>query len=255
MRDAGDPDARIQEVVTHIAAEAGKNLVAVYLVGSYRRRDALPHSDIDFTLVLCDEAPERVLSGLSRLRSTLSEKLGTDISFLCKPLSSVLKWGPGIKHEGFHLYGEDIRNRIPQPSIEEYVARLTEIAGRFSRSLRPGQVVELTDLHYPRPDDEFFGYTHEPGAGRPLGPLFGLTFIATAKIAEHGRAMVLSKLDIPRLYAEHVDDEFTPWVQELFDWGRSRWHYQIPVDEDERARLRNLCVRALAWERDFWRAR
>jgi predicted nucleotidyltransferase len=241
--------------LTGIVSEAREHLVAVYLAGSWQRGDALPDSDIDFVLVLRDEAPEEVASRLSRLRRPLSAKTGVDISLLLKPLSAVLKWAPGIKYDSLHLYGQDIRGLIPEPSIEEYVARLTEIAEHFSRSLRRGQDVHLTDLHYPRPDDEFFGYTHDPGTPKPLASLFSLTFIATAKIAKHGKRMVFSKVAIPRLYAEHVGDEFTPWIEELFHWGRILWHYTIPIEGDQRARLRGLCARAIHWERDFWMSR
>ena len=254
MPGAGTVEDRIKPALRGIVSEGGENLVAVYLTGSWQRGDALPDSDIDFVLVLRDEAPEEIASRFSRLRRSLSAKLGVDISLLLKPLSAVLEWGPGIKHDSRHLYGRDIRNQIPEPTPEQYAARLTEIAERFSRSLRHGQDVQLADLPYPRPDDEFFGYTLDPGAAKPLVPLFSLTFIATAKIARHGR-MVFSKLDIPRLYAEHVGDAFTPWIEELFSWGRHRWHYQIPVEPEGRARLRGLCARALDWERDFWTPR
>lgn len=60
--------------------------------------------------------------------------------------------------------------------------------------------------------------------------------------------LVPSKDDMPRLYSEHVNDQWTDYITEVHDLCRLQWQYAIPTDASDRVRLRGLCARTLAYE-------
>ena len=57
-----------------------------------------------------------------------------------------------------------------------------------------------------------------------------------------------SKSDCPSIYAECVNDEWTSFVQEVFEKCRYQWEQRVPIDEDGRRQLREICQRMLAYE-------
>jgi hypothetical protein len=77
----------------------------------------------------------------------------------------------------------------------------------------------------------------------------GLTWGAAAVLAIRTGQLAGTKREAIRLYREHVNDEWSALLEELFEHCKLRWRYSIPQDEADRRRLRRLCGRVLAFER------
>ncbi|MCB0062563.1 MAG: hypothetical protein KDE19_10630 [Caldilineaceae bacterium] len=76
-------------------------------------------------------------------------------------------------------------------------------------------------------------------------------WIGTALVALQGKQVVSRKSDCHRLYRHHVNDEWAPFLEELYEQCRNEWRYLIPTGARERAALRAICQRALAFENHF----
>ncbi len=48
-----------------------------------------------------------------------------------------------------------------------------------------------------------------------------------------------------------IGDEWTPFLAAVYDCCRTRWQYRIPAAPADRARLRSICARTLAFENSF----
>jgi hypothetical protein len=75
--------------------------------------------------------------------------------------------------------------------------------------------------------------------------------IATAIVALKSGRYVGKKSDSIKSYKDYVNDDWTGFLEEMYEWGRERWGYHIPEDEVERDRLRELCKRTLAFENHY----
>ena len=52
-------------------------------------------------------------------------------------------------------------------------------------------------------------------------------------------------------YKAYIDDEWTPFLEELYTTGREKWAYLAPDDETDRQQLRRFCRQAHQFERHF----
>lgn len=77
------------------------------------------------------------------------------------------------------------------------------------------------------------------------------TRIATAIIALRTGRFVGSKSESVRVYRDAVGDEWTDYLEVLYEKGKRAWDYKVPVDSADRRLLRDLCRRTLGFERYF----
>ena len=59
---------------------------------------------------------------------------------------------------------------------------------------------------------------------------------------------VKSKTDCLAKYKLHINDEWTPLIEDVYAKVRKAWHYRIPEDKDGRKQLSEICERTLAFE-------
>ncbi|GCE07022.1 hypothetical protein KDAU_43510 [Dictyobacter aurantiacus] len=53
------------------------------------------------------------------------------------------------------------------------------------------------------------------------------------------------------MYRDFVHDEWTSFLEEMYEYGSKRWSYLVPGEQEDRSRLRHLCARTLAFENHY----
>jgi predicted nucleotidyltransferase len=236
-----------------------------YLRGSYADGTAVSTSDIDMTILFKD-----------RFRDDHEEKAARQIcaSLFLNGISPI--WGDVVPHDEMELftkdstltpqlgvkegsvliYGEDIRDKIPLPSMDAYIRRVMWRAFTFPcRRLRPNRDYWKYPLDYPDPRHIFYGYVGWDWATE-RSSIEALTSavcaLATAIIALECRQYVVTKSGCVRLYKECIDDEWARLLEEIYGVCRGQWEYRIPEKEKDVEFLRNICGRMLAFENHYF---
>jgi predicted nucleotidyltransferase len=231
-----------------------------YVEGSYADETAVATSDLDVIVVIKshwnESAGQAAAEALAEQCTTLSA-IELDVSLVNE---SELASGayPQLKLGSHLLYGEDIREHIPLLPIQEWTRQRMHAAAWLIVNVfnRPHPV--RLPLTYPDPQAEFFGYDNRLtrlADGREVPTTRNLirvtAWAATALVALERGHYVVHKRDCYRAYAEHIGDEWSTFLGEIYIQCRNRWNYLLPDDPFDRRALRRLCERALAWENHF----
>ena len=226
-----------------------------YLVGSYADGTAVSTSDIDMKILF-----------KNRFRNDTERKNAQQICEYCFELISPI---PGdvtandeetafssstlrlrIKAGSLLIYGEDIRDQISLPRLDQHIrdVMFRAYVFCFTDRLRPNLKARVYPLDYPNPSDEFYGYTYKNGT-TVFASVVGA--VATAIVSSKAKRYVYTKNDCLKLYKEYINDEWTALLEATFEKIRKQWEYQIPENKDERQQLREICRQALAFENHF----
>lgn len=262
----GDPgcDRIVQRVVGVYEVAFPGRLRGCYLRGSRASGSSMPGSDLDLFLLFKDhfadaEEWERARD-LSRHCARISPILleivlaGERGVFAPEGLSAALDLKLGTRL----LYGEDIRPRLPGFDADGYarsVVHTPYFSYRFAEQ-RPDALVY--PLEHIDPGGPFFGFDQwqvpgPDGAELPSTKLLVATvgWTATAIVALRAGVYVRDKAACAELYRERIGDEWADLVVQVHELCRNQWRYLLPADADDRARLRELCDRALAFQNHF----
>jgi predicted nucleotidyltransferase len=234
-----------------------------YLTGSRADGSAAALSDIDLYVVFKGEfaGPEEEATA-RRLNNVLYTSRLSPIR-LDVPARGERGLSPldrlALKTASRFLYGEDIRDRLALPAIADYTRAVLHGAQRAIATVLRGVETLAFPLGYPDPDGEFYGYDrvrlpfwYPPGVERGLKELVLSTGrAATAIVARRCGRFVARKSESVGAYRACVADEWAPYLAALHGWGTARWGYLVPEAAGERALLRDLCRRTLAFENHF----
>src|SRR5207249_3773291 len=133
----------------------------------------------------------------------------------------------------------DVRDSIPLPPLADFVRHAMDLTSRLIRSLHQTRDVLPFLLQYPDPDGPFYGY--DRGEGAPLKDLVTtMGLAATAILAFRAGQYVGGKRDCLRQYRACIDDQWTGFLEEVYERGRNQWGYCVPSDQEDRERLRQL---------------
>jgi hypothetical protein len=163
-----------------------------------------------------------------------------------------------LKGASVPIFGVDIRDHIPLVPHDVY----TRTYMHFPYVVLAGQRKYPAQLPYPLvfldPMDEFFGYT-----GRLVRIAHGIDvpstkrvvhasgFIATALLALRTLIVVADKRTAITAYRQHINDMWADHLEAIHTYCRVQWDYQVPEGAADRAILRELCQRELAFENHF----
>ncbi|NWJ46726.1 MAG: hypothetical protein HXX08_12675 [Chloroflexi bacterium] len=234
-------------------------ILSYYLTGSYADGSQVETSDLDIELIF-----KGVLTSQER---DLVRDISMQLSLLAQIFIDVHPQGEStlqekvnyfIKLGGHFIYGEDIRDTIPEISTEKYVhwAAHTPI----SRMLFWRGVPQF--LRYPleavNPAEEFYGYAQRElilPDGEHVHSIKEMVaavgWMATAIIAMKTGRVAIGKENCLRLYLELVADEWAGFVEDAFYKGRNLWHYLIPQEVQDREALREICGRVPLFENHY----
>lgn len=76
--------------------------------------------------------------------------------------------------------------------------------------------------------------------------------IASALVGLLAGQYTVAKQDSVAQYRRWVNDEWTALLEDSMHYCRGQWGYQVPDQAEDRARLRDLCARSLAFENYFY---
>lgn len=229
-----------------------------YLVGSYADDSFTPISDIDIRIIFKDELKPGEEEQMRQLRTYC--RLISPIAIDCPPLCETrllhdenwLHEPLGIKAYGQLLFGQEIRHTFPEPDFNAYVRNVTTVpVDRFARIRHQSRLIY--PLTYPDPEGEFFGYDDKVGPAwnkvsstKSLVHMIG--FAATCLIALQAGQMVVQKSDWLKMYQEAINDQWTSYLEDIYQLCKEAWLYRIPESQDERSQLRAICQQTLPFE-------
>jgi predicted nucleotidyltransferase len=233
---------------------------AYYLHGSFANNTGITTSDIDLFLVPKGnftaeerEKMQRLMYFEGLFSPFMVEMMALDESTLLQ--NSHFR----IKHASRLLWGEDLRESIPEQTLEQYLRTYAHFPFIYiAPMLRNVETVTLP-LSYPQPAGEFYGYDQQqlPPGNEPRHNIKKLVtsvcWIATVLVAWYAGKTVPGKRESVQLYKEYIHDEWTSFLEEMYERGNRQWHYLVPHEATERQQLRELCARTLAFENHYLR--
>jgi predicted nucleotidyltransferase len=256
LTSTGDPhiDQILRGVIGLVELLFPERVRSYYITGSYADGTAVPTSDLDVMIVLKDSATRDELDkifGIADQISLLSpmfldlEGIGED---------QLLSKGYFLKFASLLLYGDDIRDAIQTPDMDDYVRSCMHNSPiYFMTDVARRQPVVTYPLDYPDRMAEFYGYDYNPLEDhqdtKVLMAIIG--HAATAIVALKSRQFVGTKSQCLSMYKEHVHDEWTDLLTEVYTVCRNTWSYRIPENAEDRRRLRRVCSRTLKFENHF----
>lgn len=253
----------LQGVVEIFEKVFPRRIRGYYLQGSFGNRSTVTNSDLDMYVIFKKSfiTPEESM-------------IATSLSQSCAQISPVLleiKSGPELylyqaEHAGIalnfkystqFLYGEDIRNKIPTFTSDDWMQWAIKAPQTSLRVIRSAKVL-IFPLQQPDAKAEFYGYDRQmipcsDGIDRPSSKWLVATvgWITTALVAYRTKQYVGSKGEATQLYKTHINDEWAPLVEQVYEECRNHWNYLVPDREAERQKLRSLCRSALGFSNHY----
>jgi len=234
--------------------------LAYYVTGSWADGTAVGLSDIDFG-ILFESTPDdqEVRERGIEIWSSLASPIHLDVVMRAiDTLPSRPSEIVSLKMASQLMYGIDVRDRLPWPSLDAYLRDVTERAYSFVGRVLRGIEDVTPPLDYPAPGEEFYGYDRKRVPWYPAGVERGLkelvsaaTRIATAVVALRTGRFVGSKGQSVQIYREAIGGEWADFLELLYQKGKLEWEYQIPTDPTDREILRSLAERMLGFEQHF----
>lgn len=238
---------------------------ASYLIGSQSYGGATAASDLDVAVIVDDKqskaAVVAALEGMPRQPSDVKlDIFAVGLDELPPPragkpqeLADYRETVLTVKYSGLHIYGDDVKNRIPEPTPGQYAMLTAEVPWMFIRRYR--QVSELDPhdpLQYPNPTAEFYGYvgpgSFAPNTCKPVLSLY--TWSAMTALGYLEGEVHWNKRRIVASYGEHQMWKAAD-LRVALDKIVDEWLFQVPEDPADRLLLRKICADALTWERHF----
>jgi len=233
-----------------------------YLEGSCADQTALATSDVDLIILFkgsfIDKTEREMAKQLAREYEATTE-LELDIDFLTEgEIADGVP--PSLKSGSQVLFGDPVPESLPLVSVAEWRRERMHAAYWLITRVFGRPDIVTYPLNYPQPDAEFYGYTerkivladgYEVPSTRDLIRVMG--WAATGLVALLGNQVVTSKKECHILYRKYINDEWTTFLDSLYQNCRGEWHYLIPEQSGERYKLRVLCQQAIRFENHFLR--
>ncbi|MFI5272035.1 MAG: hypothetical protein ACHQ4H_03255 [Ktedonobacterales bacterium] len=252
-------DAALRALIATCQRALPQRLRSAYITGSYADGTGLATSDLDATLVFTGSltADERAAVGDALAREgARSAQVELDLA-VADERDLAAGVTPMLKLAARCVWGRDDRAEMPLIAVERWARERMHAAYWLLVNIFERPLPLQTPLTFPREHDEFRGYTQrtvrlEDGSDAPCTrDLLRVTgWAATALVARRG-GYVARKRESAAAYRERVGDEHAALLDDLSRWCREQWAYLIPAAAADRARLREMCARTLAFERRF----
>ncbi len=240
------------EAIINIYESAFPNRVrGYYLVGSYGDDTYISNSDVDMEIVFKETLSDGEKMRCENIKKSCRALTPIQLDLPVKDEANLHQFdNVALKLASKFVYGEDIRQSIPLPDMETYLKNISIPTQRGLTVRFRSEVVKLP-LEYPVENDGYYGYI--PYTYRNVSTpiklwVFNVGWLATFLLVYKARVYVPSKRHMLRLYREHINDEWTDFITEVYENGRNKWHYQIPKGKDDTVLFERLCQQTLAFE-------
>jgi predicted nucleotidyltransferase len=258
-------DAVLREVIGNLEAALPARVRSYYLFGSHADESRVATSDIDLCLVSRGAFTAAETDQWRRIVRAGAPPGGPGLDVIALVDEDLLRDGHfRIEANSRLLYGDDLRGRIPRQSFDRYLGRYVHAPWDYivqvlhaSTFRAAGSLVYPLD--YPDPNGEFYGYdrsqlAHRDELAQNIQALVNTAcWIATMIVAFEAGRTVATKAASIRLYREVIADEWTPWLEALYEHGNRRLGYLVPAAPADRRLLRDLCAPMPAFENRYLR--
>ncbi len=231
---------------------------AYYLHGSFVDNTAIPTSDIDLFLVPHGKFSAEELTKLQRIMYFSALFSPFMVEMMALDEASLLQNGHfRIKSASKLLWGDDIRENMPEQTLEQYLHTYASFPFVYSANMLRNQERVVFPLSYPQSEGEFYGYDQQllPPKNTQHHNIkklvTGVCWAATVLIAWHAGKTVSGKRASIEMYREYIHDEWTEFIEEMYELGNRQWHYLVPLAHEKRRHLRELCAQVVVFENHY----
>lgn len=246
--------------LTQLNERFSDRLRSVYLVGSVADGTADQMSDVDGIAVLTGLPSSEHQQIFKLTTSDWSARSNTLLDLVLQGDEHLFTRGalPKKAASWVLIYGEEIRDRIPPLSVEQYTDAI--MRGSFSclRHTRGAPDALTYPLTYPDPDGEFFGYERngfrEFDGWRSAGTkalVNTVSLATTTVVAMRTGYCATSRRDSFVAYRERIGGRWAPFLENLHALCRNAWSYRVPEDVEGRRQLRRICHDVLEFENEY----
>lgn len=235
-----------------------------YLVGSYANGTAISTSDLDIHPLFKGGYSKKERSKARQIGWLCDLMTPIELGISPKDDRQPVGYNGIFKLIGRLVYGEEVRDTFPIPSVDEYIRNCMNVINQ--KDIRDREVL-IYPLDFPDPEGEFFGYDQREvyslnGAQYPKGTkdLIALLYqIIIPIVAIETHSYVLGKSEAFQLYRDHINDAWADFLTDIWETCRTQWEYCIPEEAHAKQKLRSICEKVLELEnhylliyRDFW---
>ena len=231
---------------------------AYYLHGSFANNTGISTSDIDLFLVSKGSFTPEEHEKIQRIMyfSGLFSPFIVEMRALDE--TTLLQHGHfRIKHASHLLWGKELSQDLPEQTLDAYLDMYAHFPFIYIAPMLRNVETLTLPLSYPQASGDFFGYDQlllPPGNEKKQNIKKMVTcvcWIASVLIAWQAGKTVAGKRESVQMYRENIHDEWTTFVEEVYELGNRQWQYLIPHQPEERRQLRDLCARTLAFENHY----
>lgn len=255
-------DSKIDDTIRVAQDAVAWKIDAVYLLGSYTDRTYLPTSDIDLAFVISGWVDRSWAEQLQRIIYHRTQSIvGPELDLYIIPRDEINFQDPKdlLMREGVInmmyasrlVWWNEMRGEIWDLPIEDYRALSFETPLFFMKKVRWFQwdiPSTSEDLNIPDDLDEYNGYLK---FGDTKGILTLIWWICTALVAQKSPIPIWKKSDVLTAFKEYVGGKFLDLVEEAFQLIRAELAYNLPVTENDKARLKAICKELIYFEREY----
>ncbi|HYU76350.1 MAG TPA: nucleotidyltransferase domain-containing protein [Ktedonobacteraceae bacterium] len=231
---------------------------AYYLHGSFADNTGIETSDIDLFLVPKGSFTTEEREKMQRIMQCSALLSPYMVELMAVDETSLLEQGHfRIKSASRLLWGDDLRASIPEQTLDQYLRMYARFPFIYITHMLRNSPHAVSSLSYPQAAGEFYGYDQHllpPGNEKKHNIkklVTGVCWAATVLVAWDAGRTVEGKYSSIQMYKECVHDQWTSFVEEMYERGNRQWHYLVPQEPAARQRLRELCAQTLAFEQYY----
>jgi predicted nucleotidyltransferase len=252
----------IHELIEMYEANFPGRIAGYYVEGSYADHTSVSTSDVDIVIVFRERfADEQMRRAAEQLWESLGQSTTLELDIMVIDEDSLhVGVRPQLKLGSRLIYGEDVCQHYPLIGLDDWAFERMNAAYWLSTMIYHRPLPVRLPLDFPDSNDEFFGYFQrtviladgtEVPCTRDIIRTTG--WAATALLALRAGQYAYRKRDCYQLYRQHIGDEWSELLEDIYVYCRGKWNYLIPAEREDRLRLRAICERVLDFERAFLR--
>ncbi|GAB5491525.1 MAG: hypothetical protein Phog2KO_17400 [Phototrophicaceae bacterium] len=244
-------DTYIEAIINIYESAFPNRIRGYYLVGSYGDNTAIANSDIDMEIVFKGALSEDEQARCDSIKESCRTLTPIHLDLPVKSEATFEQSETvALKLASQFVYGDDTRDTIPLPKMDVYLRKISIPTQRgLTFRFRSEQVSLPYD--YPVANDAYYGYIpdiYKNGATPIKLWVLNVGWLATFLVVYQAKVYVPSKRHMLKLYPEHINDDWTDFITEVYENGRNKWHYQLPQTETDLNYFKSLCEQTLAFE-------
>lgn len=234
---------------------------AFYVYGSYAHGRVTASSDLDLYVVFKDRIAPEERERLRHLRKCCGRLANKNLDIKGADEYSLFRYGlPVLSCNTRFLHGEDLRHRIPSNPVgfRHWAMHVPYGPNGLLAYLRRDQPHLVYPLGAIAPGEPFLGYDARRLRNQD-GSMDKSVKMLPSAVMQLGMGLIgaqtgicpNNKASFPGLYREHIGDEWSGYLERVYDCCVLRCAGRIPTNDDLKREFSDLCEEALDFENHF----